>query len=255
MGMKIVKDLEIRYLPAGRAHDVFKKLAKFGTLPVNGSSGIPSPATSNFSTTSTNSYESPLLQQLKFNNDIDTQRNTLDNSSNRNRKIAKKPSHGRNMSSYLANLPISTNDLANHMFYQAPGYSFNDMSTSNILSSAPLPNDFQNMKYDFTTPQPTTTSSASTFFSPSQNEYEKTMSMNLLNPTEEPTNNLFTGIGSLAQSEYDNFKMENYNQNLAATTSSPPMDMWSLVPQSVYDITSDEWAQFFQTFTQQQNNN
>ena len=58
----------------------------------------------------------------------------------------------------------------------------------------------------------------------------------------------------LAQSEYDNFKMGNFNQNLAATTSSP-MDMWSLVPQSVYDITSDEWAQFFQTFTQQQNNN
>ena len=49
--------------------------------------------------------------------------------------------------------------------------------------------------------------------------------------------------------------MENYNQNLAATTSSPPMDMWSLVPQSMYDITSDEWAQFFQTFTKQQNNN
>lgn len=237
MGIKVVRGLEDRHLHAGRAHDILCKLvSRIDKIPTEEASNLTSPATSNFSASSS---DSPLFPHLRTNveNNLNTQR----------RKIAKKPNHqaqATQLCANLANLPICTNDLANHKFYSTPTVNANALTgMETVLPGA---------GFDFN-PTPALAQPPAQYQAPVppqpqfvqpgiglKNEY------NLLG-----MNNPLGDYNMLNGSTYpDIFTAPQSTEDMNPSAQDPvqqqqQQDLWSLLPNSTYNPDSEDWAKFF----------
>ncbi|TIB71204.1 hypothetical protein E3Q22_04458, partial [Wallemia mellicola] len=227
MGIQVVKELEARHLHAGRAHDILRKLVNsIGQISTEESPNTTSRATSNFSASSSLSIDSNLFLG-------GTARNT--SRPQQRRKIAKKPSHTRKDTYNLESLPMSTNDLATHIFYpdMVNDTATTENTTTSLTEMANLVDQgvFPSGNFDFTAPTSSEVMPQSTFVQPPTSQMPK--GYNDVN---------MAGINTLT--DYDMLGNSNPLTNMFTSSPEddtkpsvtqdavPQQDLWSLLPDS-----------------------